>query len=180
VGTVTDISTNAQLLSAIVEEVTPQLFEAYGASVQHVEGGPRPNLANLPDLCGVLGFVGDHLQGTVTLASSTAVLQEVMKSVPGVDSATDWLAELTNQLLGRIKSRLLRYGAPVMSSTPVVVSGQELRVEMGDHHVNCFHTFSGSAGLLHVWLGAEIAEGVVLRENEGVESPPNEGDLLLF
>ena len=179
-GGVNETPSNAQVLSSIVAEVTPQLFEAYGTSVEHISATLQPDPSVAPELAGVLGFVGDDLHGTVTLATSTAVMQGMMKDVPGADLLTDWLAELTNQLLGRIKNRLLRCGTSVMSSTPVVVTGQQLKVAMGEHSVNCCHTFRTGVGALHVWLGAEIAEGVEIREKGSIEPAPGEGDLLLF
>jgi len=175
---------NTEVLGTIVREVTPQLFQAYGTRLTpEAEGEADPGTEQL-ELAGVLGFVGDKLHGTITLATSRDVMQGVIENVPGVESVEDWLAELTNQLLGRVKGRLLHCGAPVFSSTPVVVAGHELEVKMGRHTVNCRHQFKAEfraeSGTVQVWLGAEVERGFALNERAGGERGAEEGDLLLF
>jgi CheY-specific phosphatase CheX len=181
---VSPVLDNTEVLGTIIREVTPQLFQAYGTRLTPESDGGPPSDAEHPELAGVLGFVGERLHGTITLATSRDVMRGVIETIPGVESVEDWLAELTNQLLGRVKGRLLHCGAPVMSSTPVVVAGNELEVKMGRHTVNCRHRFKAEfraeKGTVQVWLGVEVENGFVLDERSGGDRGATEGDLLLF
>jgi len=181
---VSPVLDNTTVLGTIIREVTPQLFLAYGTRLTPESEGEPPSGTAHPELAGVLGFVGEKLHGTVTLATSRAVMDRVVENVPGVAGVEDWLAELTNQLLGRVKGRLLNCGAPVLSSTPVVVAGHELEVRMGRHTVNCRLQFKAEFhsedGVVQVWLGAEVEAGFILDERSGGERGAAEGDLLLF
>ncbi|HEY0250583.1 MAG TPA: hypothetical protein VGC41_03610 [Kofleriaceae bacterium] len=75
-------------------------------------------------LCCVLGFTGDAMTGSVVVAA-TADAVAASNPVPSTGSAM-WLAELTNQLVGRFKNQLLRRGVDVSMSVPVVLSATRL------------------------------------------------------
>jgi CheY-specific phosphatase CheX len=97
-----------------------ELFADYGVACG--TAGQSPETGHL--LCGILGFTGDRMCGSVVMAASH---DAVADSNPIHDGATrGWVAELTNQLVGRFKNSLLRHGVEVAMSVPVVLTATQL------------------------------------------------------
>lgn len=159
-----------ELLRERLTEKARELFSAYGVTC----GEPQARTED-DELCAVLGFTGDALRGSVVVVATAGALSASNPVAGGSTSA--WVAELTNQLVGRFKNDLLRYGVDVMMSIPVVltakrivaVSGEEIRpIQLGV-----------GAGTLTMWLEAEgdaqLAE--IPMPDQQVAA---EGDLMLF
>lgn len=75
-----------------------------------------------PGLVGSIGFVGAMMRGVLTWELSIATA----RASSGRDDVTDvcdWVGEMTNQLLGRIKNKLLGHGLELLLSTPTVIYG---------------------------------------------------------
>ena len=53
---------------------------------------------------GVMGFVGDSVRGTCLLAAPQGTVQA---AAPKDAGARDWVGELANQLVGRLKAKLM-------------------------------------------------------------------------
>jgi hypothetical protein len=74
--------------------------------------------------------LGGGLRGTLVLSVPPALLE---RSHPtrATDTAdlADWLSELANLLLGRIKGRLLSHDITIELSTPLVLSASDFRFE---------------------------------------------------
>ena len=105
-------------LRALVRECAQELFASYGVATQEI-----PRLSREHDLAGVIGFTG-AMRGTLFIASTTSFF-DAASPAPSADTG-DWTAELANQLLGRLKNRLLRRGIEIAVATPVVVRGLRL------------------------------------------------------
>lgn len=157
-------------LTEIIERATLDLFDHYERALSPLDAAH----ASEPDIayCGVIGFTGDDLRGSLLLAVSRDAIE-----IDG--SLRDWLGELTNQLLGRIKNRLIAYGTVVHGSTPVVMRGDYLAPVTPLRDALAFAT--GAGGVVVVWFDAEIRPGFELTAfpDAGVEVAP-EGDMLLF
>lgn len=102
-----------------------------------------------PTLTGLVGFTGPLLNGSLGLMASEEILLKTAPTDVEFD-ARDWIGELANQALGRIKIAMLRSGLEIHASTPVVMSGASLRVARSDHvrtfvlrHVN---------DVIHLWI----------------------------
>jgi hypothetical protein len=70
-----------------------------------------------------LGFGGFFLCGASTLAATSTTARQLTNDADGIADPEDWLAELNNQTLGRMKNKLLRYGVPITVSTPMNACG---------------------------------------------------------
>jgi hypothetical protein len=99
-----------------------ELFSAYGVTLQ----APTRVWTDTDDrlLSGVIGFVGPRVRGTCLLAGGEAPLGD---SCPEGGRLRDWVGELTNQLVGRLKSKLLARGVEIALTTPIVLSGVRLK-----------------------------------------------------
>ncbi len=164
-----------EVVSRLAAESTVKLFEAYGLTLREEPSERLPEHTIL--MCGVIGFTGPQIRGTVILAANDRPL-DASNPVEGAPRR-DWIAELTNQLVGRIKNRLIGYGADIYITTPVVLRGEHLApVPSQPISPEAFVTDGG--GVVCVWSEVEAAEGFALVESSDAEHGAHEGDTLLF
>jgi len=150
-----------------------ELFEAYG--VELVATGGEWGLSDEPVLSGVMGFVGARLRGTCLLASAAGPLTA---ACPEGGRVRDWIGELTNQLVGRVKTKLLTRGVEVALTTPIILSGARLQpVPRGPLLPT---VFSSKSGFVLVWIEAEAAGDVEFGSEHPLHPSGGEGDILLF
>jgi hypothetical protein len=124
-----------------------------------------------PMLFGAIGFVGESLRATCLLGAHQRLLQASGRSS---NQPRDWIAELSNQLMGRIKMRLLGCGVSVKLTTPLALSGIKLRPlpRLAQSPLG----FSSSWGPVVVWLELESEPGFVLPDEKPLSITP--GDLV--
>lgn len=167
-------SPNDEVIERCVNESCLALFQDYALPLSRVKEGMLKDAELL--FCGVVGFTGDQMRGTLLLATSSEPLG---RTSPASDaSLREWIAELSNQLLGRIKNRLIPRGVELHLSTPVVLRGQHIapvsRAELIPFAFSC------DGGYVCVWFDAELIPGVDLTQvNEG-EDVVVEGSTTLF
>lgn len=83
------------------------------------------------DYCAIIGYAGVEMKGTMILGASKDLLRVTHASIHmgmEVEDADlpDWLGELANQLVGRIKNGLLSYGLDFGITTPTVLGGNNM------------------------------------------------------
>jgi CheY-specific phosphatase CheX len=159
-------------LREILSSKAHELFADYGM-VCTVDSSP-PEVTR--QLCGILGFTGDRLCGSVVMSATE---DAVANSNPIKDGATrGWVAELTNQLVGRFKNALFRHGVEVAMSIPVVLTATQLtplpqtseqptRLQVG-------------TGFVTIWLETEADPGLELAEPSAESAIAPEGEAMLF
>jgi hypothetical protein len=163
-----------QIVEAFAGEACISLFQAYGLSLEGVD--PTRPLDEGIVLTGVIGFSGPGIRGTCILASTEGPLQ---RSNPTSGSQRDWIAELVNQLVGRVKNHLLRRGADVYVTTPVVMRGEHLApLPRFVLKPQAFTTTEG--GRIFLWVEVEATPDFHLSTISESEAPAAEGDALLF
>src|SRR5262245_26937283 len=86
-----------------------ELFGAYGLELR---ASPATSARSEErHLSGSIGFVGRHLRGTGLLAAAERPLAASCPEQGG--ALRDWVSELTNQFVGRLKTKLLARGVEV-------------------------------------------------------------------
>lgn len=164
---------NQEIVDDIVQRATIELFDAYGVTL---EVGASDHAIAPIAFAAVIGFSGETLRGTLLFAPSEAVLL-ASEQLPE-DAARDWVGELANQLLGRVKNHLLRYDVEVFLTVPLVIRGQHISVEtrgaLGPHRFSC------EAGGVSVWMDVDIPPGMVLVESAEPEVLPESGEAMLL
>jgi hypothetical protein len=92
-----------------------ELFAAHGIRL-----APAPLLPLVPELefLSIIGFAGARVGGVLVLGADETILQRCNGTA---SASSDWIAELGNQFLGRIKNSLLREGIAIHRSPPAVV-----------------------------------------------------------
>ncbi len=149
-----------------------ELFADYGVACS-------PDSSRVEDgrlLCGILGFTGDRLCGSVVISATQEAIAE---SNPIRDGATrGWVAELTNQLVGRFKNALLRVGVEVAMSVPVVLTAAQL-TPLPQNANNPIRLDVGT-GFVAIWLEIEADPALVLAEPGPESEIAAEGEAMLF
>jgi hypothetical protein len=160
-----------ELLEQLAEEACIGLFDAYGLRLTRVEHNQIEEVS----LTGVIGFTGPGMWGMCLLAADKEPLRA---SNPTPGSLRDWMAELSNQLAGRLKHKLIARGSIVYITTPIVLRGA--RIEPLPRRHLTPRWFKGGGGSLSLWVEVETAPDFKLDKNAFDEDAANEGDALLF
>jgi hypothetical protein len=166
---------NEQIIEHSVSEACISLFEDYSLPLKAAQAS---TIVDGPPLlfCGVVGFSGDQMRGTLLLATSREPLG---RTSPTSDaSLREWIAELSNQLLGRIKNKLMSHGVTLHLSTPIVLRGQHL-APLSRNELVPF-SFVCDGGCVCVWFDADLTPGVDLSQNTALEGAIGEGESMLF
>jgi CheY-specific phosphatase CheX len=149
-----------------------ELFAAYGVALE--PGGLASIDSDETLLSGVIGFVGPEVRGTCLLVGSKAPIED---SSPKKGRTRDWVGELTNQLVGRLKSKFVRRGLDVALTTPVVLSGVRLR-PLPRANLEP-RVFTAKAGAVMVWVEVEAGRGFSIESSEE-DAAATEGEIVLF
>ena len=137
--------------------------------------GPAPGpdaAADEPPTATLVRFGEERVWGSsLLIADGTSVLG--LCDLPDADPS-DWLGELNNQLVGRMKNRLLRSSVNLQISPPVPVVGftRDRRAVVG-------WEVEWAGGRLTACLGLTVAPGVAFETDDAVEVAA-EGTLCLF
>lgn len=166
----------AETIDNILFAATTGLFKAYGLQLTEA---PTPGEAVPAPLCAVIGFTGPSLTGALMIAADQQPIVATRPTPQTTDR--DWVAELANQLLGRVKNRLLTFGVEIYATTPIVLRGERITPlgSTGSLPGVVFRTPSG--GRITVWVDHHVLDGQRLAKLAVAdESVAREGDVILF
>ncbi len=129
-------------------------------------------------LCGIMGFGGRQMRGALVLAATREPLEKTNPG--GFSSQRDWICELANQLLGRVKNRLLSVGVEILLATPAGLSGENLNPTPGK--LRAPQVFGVEKGFVCVWIDCEFADGfeLLMTPSANFEAALPEGEAILF
>jgi len=172
---------NWAVVDATVEDCARELFETYGLDVGRVDGpmGPLQGEGYLA----VLGFSGDEFRGTLAISAAFETIRStnIISASPTESMDRDWIGELSNQMLGRIKNKLLKFGATIQLSTPMVFTGRNIRSRCAGAKDCRTVSFDSPRGSIVVWMEGEFQPGFELEEQlELVDVSEEEGTFLFF
>lgn len=165
---------NGKILDDLLIECATALFSAYNRPLSYT--GTTSSDSESFVLSGVIGFAGRDMRGTLLLAMTRGLLEDLS---PSSASMRDWIAELSNQLLGRFKNQLLRFGTEIYAATPSVLRG-ELLTPLPPACALAGHRFQSAQGAACVWLDMELREGLSLEAATEGAVAPAEGETLFF
>lgn len=144
-------------LQAIVVQSTKDFFLANGIS--HVNS----STANPPayQWSGVIGFTGSQITGSLVVACQDGLLNATHPNLSmgmpvAKDDLVDWLGEITNQILGRIKNLSLEYGVGFSLASPSVVKGESLAIPKQGKTAICSLTFDTGEHQFSIFFAAQI------------------------
>jgi CheY-specific phosphatase CheX len=160
------------LFDAIGADAVPEIFSTYGIELRPVDLTGQPSTSFVT--CGVIGFSGPVVRGALVVAL-TGGLAEKTNPVGADGNLRDWVGELANQLLGRIKLALLDHGVDIYLNLPAVLKGEHLAPI--PRRVVQPMTFSAAEGVVGVWLEIEDRDG---SPGEPAGDRARSGEAILF
>ncbi|MFT4702901.1 MAG: CheY-specific phosphatase CheX [Bradymonadia bacterium] len=167
-----------QILEKLLETCLLGLFKVYGIEMERVISSDD---VPCPSLAGIVGFSGERMRGTMLLAAPTQTLQACSCHGGRLIDPDDWVGELTNQLMGRVKNAGYELGLEFAMSTPVAVRGVALQFRSPDVGDVWQLFFACEHGLTRLRLSAEMLQGFSLGRSDGAaRQSAAEGEVLLF
>jgi hypothetical protein len=167
--------TSREIVEKITSDACIALFSDYALPLRPTQNCDDSSCRELV-YCSVIGFSSSQMRGTLVLATSREPLGRTSPVQGG--SLREWVAELSNQLLGRIKRHLAERGLILAISTPVVLSGQHLRPLPNKEAEPLI--FECQDGCVCVWMDAEIAAELDLSHVQQDCQIMGEGEAMLF
>ena len=173
------MNASRSLLNTIVQSSTVELFHSSGIAI-----APLPPVRAEPgkpkhfDPAGVITFSAPQLKGKLALSLADAVYSLFTPPVVGVAVVRDSLSELTNQLIGRVKNRLLQFQVTPHVGLPSILSGSALERQKPASADEMLYAFRTLRGEVRVTVDAAVDESA-LKYSNGV-NVLREGDFVLF
>jgi CheY-specific phosphatase CheX len=171
--------TNRDIIDTIVTSCARELFALHDTQLTAAAEVHEPH-----DYVTVIGFYGESMRGALGLGIDRRIVVRMLEQYADVThfpvGAEDFVGEAANQLLGRVKNRLLRYGVEFGIALPMVLRGIEVQLAKSASEVWPYR-FSTSEGAITVWFDARIEAGLVLEHVEGSDDiVAREGELTMF
>ncbi|MCG5054537.1 MAG: chemotaxis protein CheX [Myxococcales bacterium] len=164
-----------ELMSSLTTDACVKLFQDYHVTVS--PDGLGGSQADGMLYCGIVGFTGNGIRGSLVLSASQGPLEG--SNPVRAASQRDWTAELSNQLAGRVKNQLLPYQVDIAISTPVVLRGEHIFLEARSGLQPL--VFDAPGGSITVWIDVELIEGFeICFERDESQAAVSEGEALLF
>ena len=128
------------------------------AQTELVPGKPKKKSDNLAsgEISGVIGMVGDSIQGSMSISFEKGLVLEIMNKMLGekpesIDSdVQDMVGEITNMICGGAKNELGQKGYDFGMATPVVVSGKNHTINHQVDGKKMEMPFSHATGMLYL------------------------------
>ena len=123
-----------------------------------VPGKPKKKSDNQAkgDISGLIGMVGDKIQGSMSISFDEGLVLEIMDKMLGekpdtIDSdVQDMVGEITNMICGGAKNELDQKGYDFGMATPVVVSGKNHTINHQVDGKKMVMPFSHASGNLYL------------------------------
>ncbi len=177
---------NEPILRKHLLECARDIFAAYSVSFgEELPEGTAPE-SREGKLAAVIGFTGESMRGALAFVASEKllrVLYPIPNQQPSEAEVADWAGEFVNQLLGRLRNRLLPRGVEIHVSMPKVMAAAHLRLTGTATVQACnLRFFAGpERSQVEIWFDALIAPGVDLASiAPSAPEPVKEGEHLLF
>ena len=174
-------------LNDVVISATTTLLATHGIAAVY-ESGSRGSDTVYAETLAIIGLGGQKLRGSVVLSIPSPLLagsHPTGQNTP--EELADWLSELANLLLGRLKVQLLERGISIELGTPVTLSGTALKFHRfkGLPMIHSFRAadswgFSPRDSRVHVVFEAIGEDGAQLSAETTRDVALDEGEVVLF
>jgi hypothetical protein len=158
-----------QILNELYVQACRALLSAYGLTVNIQEQGAGSSGRNKASYVSVLGASGEGIR----LSSMLKIDRDLVISMYPLGAANvtqpdleDWCLELNNQLVGRVKNKLLGYGRVVLVGLPVLLTGTDVSAVIAPNSEVHQYTIESANGQVILTLATLIARDVELHEME--------------
>ncbi len=164
---------NNEILGKVVAECVEKVFDAYDTALESVDIADPGH-----EVVAVIGYAADEVRGGLALGITNDLAKRTM---PTPDTPLyDWAGELANQILGRVRNKMLSYKLDIQISTPVVLHGLGVQVAPPGHEGVKVASYKSGTDVVQVLLEARFEQGFELPEKNEEEGAVDEGEMLLF
>jgi CheY-specific phosphatase CheX len=168
------------LLDALVQSSAVELFQSRGIAVAPLPSSVgNPHTGTYFGLAGVVTMTAPKASGSLTLSWADPVFSLFTPPIAASSlGARDLLRELTNQLAGRVKNRLLNFTLMLTIGVPTVLSGQALERQRPNRETEVVYLFRTLRGEIVITLDLAI-DGDALNYSN-TNRVAKEGDFIAF
>jgi hypothetical protein len=166
------------IVDTIVQSATVELFHHYGVAVAPLPRGQPPRPAAPEGFCGTIAFNGRGFTGNLKLFVPSPILSLTKAGSLRPMQGRDWIRELTNQLMGRIKTRLLHLQVTLQTGLPSVVDRRIVDQHRGPSGSLLVYEFRTIRSEVTVTLEGTFDESSL--KYSGNANPGSEGDVIIF
>lgn len=174
---------NIQVLSKLFEECCVELFTGFNCSIEKTDDAIS---RSSDDPIAVVDAGSEELEIAVLLQLPVNILalsyhSDVDITLVAEEVLEDWIAEISNQLIGKLKNKLLSYEVSLKLGLPNAYFGADISELMPEteHYVTC--VFNIDNELLELVLAIDILDGSLdLSEPKQIDDGPGDGELELF
>lgn len=171
----------------LVTDSAMELFSDSGVDACPVAFDETAHRIGGHTLVAVIGYAGDTIKGSVVMMTTREVAVALQPAdirgsdTPNDDVLRDQMGELTNQLLGRLKNKLLAGGVCIQLATPTTAVGTEVRLGAQTCD-SMWQTLVTEQGPVVVRFDAKFAPAFLLGEIREASAVGlmSEGDMMLF
>jgi hypothetical protein len=169
---------NLSLLDDLLHECCQELMADYGI----VDASAAGASLHGSSMVAAIDFSGKDLRGTVVLRAAPSVIEQTYRAAGGQtipsdwSESADWLCELVNQLVGRIKNKLRPYQVSFTVNVPRLLTS--LPPDVIERNVRS--RFVCDRGIFAGYLEVLVSPGFTFEEPTPDGSLPDEGELVLF
>jgi len=165
------------VLREIVATSVSQVFAGFGLATCEVDDVDASSVSWYHPVA-IIGFAGKGIAGTACLATPWALLKKTYPcDYDSEGDLLDWSRELSNLLLGTLKTSLLARRISVEMGIPASVISADFRMQVSAG-TPLLQLFRCEAAPFPTLLSAELGEGIDLTS---VPTEPDQApDLLLF
>lgn len=141
--------------------------------------------ADQVEYASVLGYSGDLMKGSLVISCHKKLLEKshpniAMEMPVGEPEILDWIGEIANQMLGRIKNKVASAGVKFSMSTPTTVCGRSMQVTIPKDGCAMKQLYQGPHGDLVIHLLAVIDSSVSFDSAQNSNQVAAEGGAILF
>jgi hypothetical protein len=166
------------MLDAIVQGATVGLFHSFGVAVAPLPKEKPDSRIGFHELTCAVAFDGSKSRGGLMLSMSQNAFA-LLRQVPTESHrAHDVLRELTNQLMGRVKNRLMQFQLSLSSGLPTVLDNESAERRLARSVSVAAYPFRTLRGELHVIVDGTIDEAALVYS--GSVAVHREGEIILF
>lgn len=177
--------------SVVVEQLSAsceELFENYGLKLSLIESISGSILVdNTSDIIGLLGASAEGLRASAAIQTSFGILQKTYPAkLEGLEEQKlqDWIGELSNQLIGRLKNKMLPYGCELTLGVPAVIQGSNLKTVLPKRSEITTYRYSTETGDdVYLFLSTLIDENsfnLYSPDESSEEELMTEGEFIFF
>ncbi|WP_437683413.1 chemotaxis protein CheX [Sorangium sp. So ce131] len=172
-------SRKVRTIDVLIQGATVELFHFYGVAIAPVDAGEVREEARVHSApTSTVNFHAPGFAGVLALSANPGVYRAMADLPPTLDGIDDWMREVANQLMGKVKSRIARFQISLHTELPQLRQPGDVERRTRSCKQQFAYSFRTLKGEVLVTLSGDFDEGSLVFSNA---SPlPLDGKVILF